>query len=219
MSSYQYAIEGGFPLKGRITASGNKNSALPCLAATLLTDQPVVLRNLPEIEDVHVMIEILKVLGCSVEKIGHNEYRFQSLDIKREEVPRTSPEDPRVHPPRRAAAGPQGPRPPAPSRRRRDRPEAAGHALSRPDGAGHPRGVRDFLRPVRQQAEGRRRSSWTRPPSPPRRTPHGSGAGGGHDRHRERRLRAARPGPVPDARLHGRAHHRHRIQHPYHVRA
>ena len=84
---YQYAIEGGFPLKGRIRASGNKNSALPCLAATLLTDEPVTLRNLPEIEDVHVMIEILKVLGSSVEKISHNEYRFQTLDIKREEIP------------------------------------------------------------------------------------------------------------------------------------
>jgi UDP-N-acetylglucosamine 1-carboxyvinyltransferase len=84
---YEYAIEGGFPLKGRIKASGNKNSALPCLAATLLTDKPVVLSNLPEIEDVHVMIEILKVLGSSVEKIGHNEYRLQTLDIKREEIP------------------------------------------------------------------------------------------------------------------------------------
>jgi UDP-N-acetylglucosamine 1-carboxyvinyltransferase len=84
---YVYAIEGGFPLKGRIKASGNKNSALPCLAATLLTDQPVVLANLPEIEDVHVMIEILKVLGCSVVKIGPNEYRLQTLDIKREEIP------------------------------------------------------------------------------------------------------------------------------------
>ena len=76
MPQSQYVIEGGFPLKGRIRASGNKNSALPCLAATLLTDEPVVLRNLPEIEDVHVMIEILKVLGSSVQKLGHNEYRF-----------------------------------------------------------------------------------------------------------------------------------------------
>jgi len=84
---YQYVIEGGFPLKGRIKASGNKNSALPCLAATLLTDQPVILRNLPEIEDVHVMIEILKVLGSSVQKQAHNEYRFQTLDITREEIP------------------------------------------------------------------------------------------------------------------------------------
>ncbi len=49
MASYQYAIEGGVPLRGRIRASGNKNAALPCLAAALLTDQPVVLRNLPEI--------------------------------------------------------------------------------------------------------------------------------------------------------------------------
>ncbi|MGO9308613.1 MAG: UDP-N-acetylglucosamine 1-carboxyvinyltransferase [Spirochaetia bacterium] len=87
MPSYQYLIEGGFPLKGRIKASGNKNSALPCLAATLLTDQPVVLRNLPEIEDVHVMIEILKTLGTSVQKLGHNEYRLQCLDITREEIP------------------------------------------------------------------------------------------------------------------------------------
>jgi UDP-N-acetylglucosamine 1-carboxyvinyltransferase len=87
MPSYQYAIEGGFPLKGRIKASGNKNAALPCLAATLLTDQPVVLRNLPEIEDVHVMIEILTTLGSSVQKIGHNEYRLQTLDITREEIP------------------------------------------------------------------------------------------------------------------------------------
>ncbi len=84
---YQYEIEGGYPIKGRIKASGNKNSALPCLAAVLLTDQPVVLRNLPEIEDVHVMMEILKVLGCSVEKLGPNEYRFRTLDIKGEEIP------------------------------------------------------------------------------------------------------------------------------------
>lgn len=82
-----YEIEGGFPLKGRLRASGNKNSALPCLAATLLTDQPVVLSNLPEIEDVHVMIEVLKVLGCTAEKLGHNRWRFQCLDIKREEIP------------------------------------------------------------------------------------------------------------------------------------
>ena len=87
MPPNQYVIEGGFPLKGRIKASGNKNSALPCLAATLLTDEPVVLRNLPEIEDVHVMIEILTTLGSRVQKIGHNEYRLHTLDITREEIP------------------------------------------------------------------------------------------------------------------------------------
>lgn len=84
---YQYEIEGGIPLKGRIRASGNKNSALPCLAATLLTDKPVVLRNVPEIEDAHVMMDILRALGSSVEKTGPNEYRFQTLDIRCDEIP------------------------------------------------------------------------------------------------------------------------------------
>lgn len=84
---YQYEIEGGIPLSGRVTASGNKNAALPCLAATLLTDQPVTLRNIPEIEDAHVMMDILRALGSSVEKTGRNEYRFQTLDIRRDEVP------------------------------------------------------------------------------------------------------------------------------------
>jgi UDP-N-acetylglucosamine 1-carboxyvinyltransferase len=82
-----YEIEGGYPIKGRLRASGNKNSALACLASVILTDEPVILKNLPEIEDVHVMMEILKVLGCSVEKLGRNEYRFHTLDIKREEIP------------------------------------------------------------------------------------------------------------------------------------
>jgi UDP-N-acetylglucosamine 1-carboxyvinyltransferase len=82
-----YEIEGGHPLKGRIRASGNKNAALPCLAATLLTSEPVILSNVPEIEDVHVMMEILKALGCSVEKLSRGEYRLVTLDVKREEVP------------------------------------------------------------------------------------------------------------------------------------
>ena len=82
-----YEIEGGHPLKGRIRASGNKNAALPCLAATLLTSEPVTLSNVPEIEDAHVMMEILKTLGCSVEKLARGEYRLATLDVKREEVP------------------------------------------------------------------------------------------------------------------------------------
>ncbi len=84
---YRYEIEGGVPLKGRIRASGNKNSALPCLAAVLLTDRPVVLKNLPEIEDVHVAMDILKVLGCSIKRLAPNEYRFHTLDIKADEIP------------------------------------------------------------------------------------------------------------------------------------
>jgi UDP-N-acetylglucosamine 1-carboxyvinyltransferase len=84
---YKYLIEGGHPLRGRIRPSGNKNSALPCLAATLLTDQPVVLRNVPEIEDVQVMMEILRLLGCRVEKAGDHAWRLQTLNIGQCAVP------------------------------------------------------------------------------------------------------------------------------------
>jgi len=78
---YKYQIEGGHPLRGRIRPSGNKNAALPCLAATLLTSEPVVLRNLPEIEDVQVMIEILRLLGSRVEKIGDHAWRLQASEL------------------------------------------------------------------------------------------------------------------------------------------
>jgi len=84
---YKYIIEGSFPIKGRIKSSGNKNAALPCLAATLLTDEEVVLKNLPDIEDVRVMVDILKDLGSSVKKSGNHEYRIKTDDIKKEILP------------------------------------------------------------------------------------------------------------------------------------
>lgn len=66
---HEYRIEGGFPIKGKITAAGNKNAALPCIAAALLTDEKVILRNIPEIEDAGVMFKILEGLGASVKKV------------------------------------------------------------------------------------------------------------------------------------------------------
>ena len=73
---YSYLIEGGFPIKGTITASGNKNAALPCLAATLLTSEPVILENIPNIKDTGVMIEILQALGASVKKLSENSWEI-----------------------------------------------------------------------------------------------------------------------------------------------
>ena len=52
----EYRIEGGFPIRGTITVSGNKNAALPCIAATLLTSEPVTLHNIPDIADTAVML-------------------------------------------------------------------------------------------------------------------------------------------------------------------
>lgn len=63
----QFVIHGGNPIGGVFKPVGNKNAALPMLAACLLTDQPVVLRNVPDILDVRVMLEILDELGVSVD--------------------------------------------------------------------------------------------------------------------------------------------------------
>lgn len=66
----QYIIEGGNKLKGKVKISGNKNSILPCLAASLLTHEEVILRNVPQISDVGVLAEIFKDLGARVERNG-----------------------------------------------------------------------------------------------------------------------------------------------------
>jgi len=62
----KFIVHGGYKLKGEIKPSGNKNAALPILAATLLTDEPVTLQNLPKIKDVEVMVKLLESLGSNV---------------------------------------------------------------------------------------------------------------------------------------------------------
>jgi UDP-N-acetylglucosamine 1-carboxyvinyltransferase len=83
----QYLIEGGYPINGTIRASGNKNAALPCIAAALLTDEPVILRNVPDIEDVQVMMSAFRAFGGTVEACGSNTYRLSAGDIRMTEVP------------------------------------------------------------------------------------------------------------------------------------
>ncbi|HYH10226.1 MAG TPA: UDP-N-acetylglucosamine 1-carboxyvinyltransferase, partial [Thermoanaerobaculia bacterium] len=74
----RFIVEGGRRLEGTIRPGGNKNAALPILAATLLTDDAVILRNLPDIQDVRVMLQILEGLGASVEKVEKNVVRIQA---------------------------------------------------------------------------------------------------------------------------------------------
>jgi UDP-N-acetylglucosamine 1-carboxyvinyltransferase len=83
----KYLIEGGFPVKGRIRASGNKNAALPCIAATAMAGAPVTLRNVPEIEDVQVMLDVLRRLGASVDPVGPNAWRIDGSGLTRHDVP------------------------------------------------------------------------------------------------------------------------------------
>src|SRR5580692_10083381 len=69
----KFVIEGGRPLAGTVTPAGNKNGALPILAACLLTDDEVILRNVPQISDVEAMVRLLQGLGARVEWIGSSE--------------------------------------------------------------------------------------------------------------------------------------------------
>jgi UDP-N-acetylglucosamine 1-carboxyvinyltransferase len=83
-ASDSFVIEGGFPLSGRLRAAGNKNGALPILAACLLTDEPVTLRNVPRIRDVETMMGLLSHLGADVEWGGANEVRVHAQDVTHE---------------------------------------------------------------------------------------------------------------------------------------
>ncbi len=74
----RFVIEGGTRLEGSVRPSGSKNEALPCLAACLLTAEPVILRNLPAIADVRVMMEVMEALGVKVERLASDTVRLTS---------------------------------------------------------------------------------------------------------------------------------------------
>jgi len=76
-----FVIEGGHPLHGRIRAAGNKNSALPIIAASLLTDEPVELSNVPSIRDVETMLELASDLGAAIERLGPGRLRIQTAAL------------------------------------------------------------------------------------------------------------------------------------------
>jgi UDP-N-acetylglucosamine 1-carboxyvinyltransferase len=77
----KFVIEGGVPLSGTITAAGNKNGALPIIAACLLTNDEVILRNVPRISDVEAMTLLLEDLGARVQWLGPGEVSIQCADI------------------------------------------------------------------------------------------------------------------------------------------
>ena len=78
----KFVIHGGVPLSGEVTPSWNKNAALPLLAACLLTDQPVIIHNVPEIQDVQNMRLLLESLGVSIDSIGNHTWRIQAADVR-----------------------------------------------------------------------------------------------------------------------------------------
>jgi UDP-N-acetylglucosamine 1-carboxyvinyltransferase len=82
----KFVIHGGTPLSGEITVAGNKNAALPILAACLLTEEELVIRNVPRIRDVGSMLEVLEGIGVKVEWSGDNEVRLRADAVSRTEV-------------------------------------------------------------------------------------------------------------------------------------
>lgn len=82
----KFVVEGGYPLCGKIRPAGNKNAALPVIAATLLTDEPVVLDNIPDIRDVRTLLELLARLGADIEWLGPNRVRIHAREVSVSEL-------------------------------------------------------------------------------------------------------------------------------------
>ena len=77
----KFVIQGGVPLSGEITAAGNKNAALPILAACLLTEEELVIANVPRIRDTEAQIALLVKLGVEVEWVAANTVRLCAKDV------------------------------------------------------------------------------------------------------------------------------------------
>jgi UDP-N-acetylglucosamine 1-carboxyvinyltransferase len=82
----RFVIHGGRPLQGEIRASGSKNAVLPMIAAALLTDEEVVLENVPSIRDVDVMLEIASQLGADVSRIG-DKIAIRAANLEQQTLP------------------------------------------------------------------------------------------------------------------------------------
>ena len=70
MAPLQFIVEGGNRLDGTIRPSGNKNAALPIVAAALLTEHPVTLENVPRIRDIETLVDLIRTLGAAAEGTG-----------------------------------------------------------------------------------------------------------------------------------------------------
>ena len=73
-----FKVKGGVKLSGEITPQGAKNEALQILCATLLTNEDVIIQNIPNIRDVNILIDLLRDLEVEVNQISENEYKFSA---------------------------------------------------------------------------------------------------------------------------------------------
>ena len=78
----EYTVEGGHRLSGTIAPSGNKNAALPIIAASLLSEHPVILTNVPRIRDVEALVELIASVGAKTDWVGTNELRIEARNVR-----------------------------------------------------------------------------------------------------------------------------------------
>src|SRR6202043_3756947 len=81
-SPIQYVVEGGHKLSGTIEPAGNKNAALPIIAAALLTEHPVTLQNVPRIRDTETLVELIRSVGASAEWRARNTLAIHAKSIR-----------------------------------------------------------------------------------------------------------------------------------------
>jgi UDP-N-acetylglucosamine 1-carboxyvinyltransferase len=86
MSAQQFVVQGGHKLSGRIRPSGNKNAALPIVAASLLCEEPVHLENVPRIRDVETLVQLVQSIGAHAEWTGRNSLTIHATSVRATEL-------------------------------------------------------------------------------------------------------------------------------------
>ena len=87
MSQPQFIVEGGRPLTGAIRPTGNKNAALPIVCATLLTDEPVTLENVPRIRDIESLLGLVRAAGATADWTGPNTLVIHAKTVRGDTLP------------------------------------------------------------------------------------------------------------------------------------
>ncbi len=215
----KFVIEGGRPLEGEMAISGAKNSALPALAASLLTSEPVTLRRIPGVRDIHTMVDLLRHTGAEVDAGEDGVYRIAAgRSGQRRGSLRDREDDASFESGAGSAAGAHRPGARFPARWLRDRHPAHQSAYRRAGTARRPH------RAVPRLHRGRcsRRASRCADPFRShhghrhRGPAHGGRAGRRGDGARQRRPRARGGRPCRPARQNGRAHRgRRHVAHPH----
>ena len=77
----QYVIKGGNPLVGEVEIGGAKNAALAILAAAIMTDETVLIENLPDVRDINVLLEAMQQIGAQVERVDRHTAKINGSNI------------------------------------------------------------------------------------------------------------------------------------------